>query len=55
MSGIDQMVDRADEYDDYDPNTDDLMLPALGGGIILEGPSGEYVLCKRPVCVTEWI
>ncbi len=55
MTGIDSFVTESSSHDDYDPETDDLMMPALGGGIILEGPSGEYVLCKRPVCVTEWI
>jgi hypothetical protein len=38
---------------DYDPETDDIMLPAIGGGVILEGPAGEYVQCKRPVDVLE--
>lgn len=38
---------------DYDPETDDVMLPAISGGVILEGPDGEYVQCKRPVAVRE--
>ena len=43
MSGIDSFVTESSSHDDYDPNTDDLMMPALGGGIMLEGPGGEYV------------
>ena len=55
MSGIDSFVTESSSHDDYDPNTDDLMMPALGGGIMLEGPGGEYVLCKRPVKLWEWV
>jgi hypothetical protein len=53
MSGIDGYVDSSNDHDDYDPETDDVMLWAIGGGVILEGPAGEYVLCKRPVAVKE--
>ena len=38
---------------DYDPETDDVMLPAISGGVIPEGPGGEYIQCKRPVNVKE--
>lgn len=54
MSYFDEAAERDREHDDYDPETDDVMLQAIGGGVMLEGPDGEYLLCKRPVDVGRW-
>lgn len=55
MSAIDSFVDHATGHDGSDPETDDCMIWALGGGVILEGPNGEWLQCKRPADVREWV
>ncbi|MFC7202828.1 hypothetical protein ACFQJC_04825 [Haloferax namakaokahaiae] len=42
-----------EEIDWTEYTDEDVMLPTPSGGVLLEGPDGEWVSCGRPVEVRQ--